>query len=75
MIPRGTFKKISKESGYSDSYISDLIHGRKKAGRKRAPVLEQACKNLGINTPKELWVFGSIEEIKAVLSKSSKILE
>ena len=75
MIPRKIVKQISEESGYPDTYISDLLSGRKKAGRKRAPVLGEACRNIGINAPKELWVFGTLEEIKKSLLDYSKNLD
>lgn len=64
-------KKVSLESGFSTSYIYDLLAGRKKAGLKRAPIIGLACKNLGLNAPKELWAFGSTDEIKTALFKEN----
>lgn len=64
-------KKVSSESGFPISYIYDLLAGRKKAGRKRAPIIGIACNNLGLNVPKELWVFGTTDEIKSALFKEN----
>lgn len=69
MIQRGILKKLSTETGYSRSYLSDLASGRRRAGRKRAAVLEEACQNLGASVNKELWVFGTSDEITEALSK------
>ena len=72
MIKRGTLTKLSSETGYSRSYLCDLAAGRKRAGRKRALVLEEACQNIGIKANKELWIFGTSDEIKSALSNMAK---
>ncbi len=68
-LPYGVLKSLAKETGFTVRYLSDLAAIRKRPGRKRAPLLEDACKKLGLNVPAMLWLYGTTEEIKRALSR------
>lgn len=66
-IPYGSVKKICEASGLPQSYISNIIATRTRAGRLQAARLEECCKKIGMNIPKEIWAFGSSEDIKKAI--------
>jgi transcriptional regulator with XRE-family HTH domain len=67
-LPHGFLKKITEITGFSKSYLSDLAAGRKRPGRKRSLLLEEACTAMSLNVPAELWLFGTSFEIKSALT-------
>lgn len=69
-LPYGVLKKLSEETGLKTNYLSNLVATRDRPGRQRAIELEEACKRLGWDVPKELWMFGTSEQIKAAICES-----
>lgn len=67
-LPKGTLTILSNQTGLKNNYLSDLVSTRSRPGRQRSIDLEEACKELGLDVPKELWMFGASDKIKAALS-------
>jgi hypothetical protein len=63
--PKGVINNISKHSQLSESLITNYINRCAHPSRNRAKELELACKKAGFHIPKELWIFGTKEQIKA----------
>lgn len=63
-LPRGSLTKLETSSGISNIKLCDYIATRVRPGRKRALELEAACRNLGIDVPAMIWLYGSSDEIK-----------
>jgi transcriptional regulator with XRE-family HTH domain len=62
-MKRGTITKIAKKAGISLGYMANIING------KRRPVNLAAHLEAVTGVPKEVWVFGGPEKIKAALAK------
>ena len=69
-LPKGSLLGLHKITGIPTPHLCDYVAGRRFPSRKRAIVLEEACKELGLDVPKELWMFGTSEKIKTALSAS-----
>ena len=67
-IPKGTLKKLSKESGILNHNLSSYLAGKRTMSKKRAIMMEKVSKNLGYNFSAEDWVFRP-EKIKKYLLK------
>lgn len=64
-LPRGTISQLIDRTGLSGPYICDLIAGRKRPGRERALVMQEAS---GVDAA--TWLYGSAQEIKQALLSS-----
>lgn len=64
-LPKGLLKKLEDETGIANTKFCDYAATRIRPGRKRALVLETACRNLGIDVPAIVWLYGSSDEIKS----------
>ena len=68
-LKHGFLKSFSEKAGISRSCLCDMIYTRKRPGRKRAKYLEDVSKEkFGRDVPAMLWLYGSGDEIKQVLS-------
>ena len=63
-LPKGLLKKLEYETGIANTKFCDYAATRIRPGRKRALILETACRNLGIDVPAMIWLYGSSREIK-----------
>ena len=62
-MKRGIQTTLSKKSGISEAYISLILSGQRRPSWKNAKILASTT-----NTKPELWLEGTIETIKQVLS-------
>ena len=71
-LPRGVLIALSEKSEkkYKVQYLCDVIAKRKKISAARAEALGELCRKLELNVPKELWMFGTSEQLKTALSVS-----
>lgn len=69
-LPHGMVKKIADKIGISNVSICSIIAKRDNCSPNRAIELENVCKELGYNVPKELWIFGTSLQIKQALLSS-----
>ncbi len=69
-LPKGTLVKIHKITGISTPNLSEYIANKRFPSRSRAIELGKACAKLGFDVPKETWMFGTTQEIKAALTAS-----
>lgn len=67
-LPSGTLIALGTETGLRPQYLCDLIATRRRPGRKRALLLEAACKKVGYAVSATTWLYGSSEEIKSALT-------
>jgi len=71
-LTKGILKRIEDVSGISSSYLSRYANVSVRPRSDRAEYLDQVTSDLGFRVPKELWVFGSKEEIKIALMKGER---
>jgi len=72
-LPYGSLKSLSEKTGISKQSLCDLVATRRRPSRKRALLLEKACKELGLDAPAILWLYGTQEKIKRALSGQPEI--
>lgn len=71
-LKKGILKRLSLETGIDARHLAGYASTCKRPGRKRAEFLERVTTALGFPVPKELWIFGTKEEIKAALMKGER---
>jgi len=72
-LPYGVLTALGDITGISPNLLSDYAATRIRPGSKRALILENACKKIGLDVSLRLWLFGTGEEIKAALTNGSSI--
>lgn len=71
-LRRGTLKKISDATHIRTTRLCDYVATRGRPRLERARKLEDACFELGINIPAEVWRCGTSAEIKGRLILSEE---
>lgn len=64
-LPKGSLTGLTSKTGISNTRLCDYISTRTRPGRKRALELEEAGRELGVDIPATLWLYGTSEEIKS----------
>ena len=72
-VKKGIISKISNHANISTSALTNYINRWSYPSRSRAIHLEKASKRAGFQVSKEIWIFGTKEEIKNLLSNSSHL--
>ena len=70
-LPRGTLTRLAEVTEMSAGTISEYVSTRMRPGGKRALILENACRDLGLDVSIYLWLDGTSDEIKAALINNS----
>lgn len=66
-LPRGTLIPLIEKTGLPKQYLSDIVATRRRPGRKRAKFLEHAAREIGLDIPAAVWLFGSTADIRSAL--------